>query len=411
MKKRIVLRVIIAIIVICAVVAVFFVANKVLKGEEKTTGNTYIYDKDGEEIASINYGDTSFFDNIKSYYLALVIDDVINDIEEKESVNEDEAKNILATGEYKIYTCEDSNLQSKLEDTYKNYNNFLEDAEAATTILDNETGSIVAIVGGRNVEDKAITFGDANNNPTAIQNKNKAIEYYEPAQSMISLLSVYACGLEKGTFTLESKYVDEPLQVGTWKPTNYYSGYKGEMTIEEAIKGTTNIVKVKAMQDIGVDTAYEFLENLGISSLSEEYDKTLAISLGLLTNGCNLLDLSSAYRTVLTDGEYKEPISYLKVVDKKGKNYLENIQETRKVLKESVCADLKSCIKKDINRKEVYVKSIAATNHTCDWSSITTDNYTLSTWYGSSNEKSFGKVNSSDIEAEKLSVEVLNKIS
>lgn len=414
MKNKIILKIILAILFICLIIALFFILPKSIKTEEKKNvkeeikEDTCIYDKNGDEIASINYGDTSFFDNVKSYYLALVLDDVINDIRQKENVSEDEAENILVTRGYKIYTCEDSDIQSKLEEVYNNYDNFLNKAEASTIILDNETGAIVAIVGGRNKDNRVITFGEANYNDNIVTNNNRATERLSPPGGMLSILSVYACGLEKGVITLNSKYVDEQIKCGNYIPSNFYIGFKGEMTIEEAIKSTTNIIKIKVMQDIGIDTSYEFLKDLGINSINEEHDKNLpALSLGGLTKGCTLLELSSAYRTVLTDGEYKEPISYSRVADSKGNIYLEKKGETRKVVKEEVCNSLKHCLKKNIDGKEVYIKSTSIDNHNCDWSNITTDKYTLSTWYGSDNIE---KIESSEIEAEKLTLNILEKI-
>ena len=376
--------------------------------KEDIKKNTCIYDKNGNEIVSISYGDTAFFDNVKSYYLALVLDDVINDIKEKENVSEDEAENILVTRGYKIYTCEDINIQNKLEEVYNNYDKFLNNAEAATVILDNNTGTIVAIVGGRNKDNRVITFGEPNYNDNVVTNKNRATERLSQPGGMLSILSVYACGLEKGVITLNSKYIDEPIKIGNYIPSNYYNGFKGEMTIEESIKSGTNVIKVKVMQDIGIGTSYEFLKDLGINSVNEKYDKNLhALSLGGLTMGCTLLELSSAYRTVLTDGEYKEPVSYSRVVDSKENIYLEKKGETRKVLKEDVCNSLKSCLKKNIDGKQVYIKSASSENHKCDWSTIITDKYTLSTWYGCDNIEN---IKSNDLEAKKLTLNLLDKI-
>lgn len=413
MKNKIILKIILAILFICLTIFLVFILSKSIKTEEKKNvegikENTCIYDKKGNEIASINYGDTAFFDNVKSYYLALVLDDVINDIKQKENVSKDEAENILVTRGFKIYTCEDSNIQNKLEEIYNNYDKFLNKAEASTVVLDNNTGVIVAIVGGRNKDNRAITFEELNNNPNIITNENRAVKKLSQPGGMLSILSVYACGLEKGVITLNSKYIDEPIKCGNYIPSNYYKGFKGEMTIEDAIKSGTNVIKVKVMQDIGIGTSFDFLKDLGINSINEKYDKNLpALSLGGLTKGCTLLELSSAYRTVLTDGEYKEPISYSRVIDNKGDIFLEKNQEMRKVLKEESCNGLKHCLKRDINGKEVYIKSTSIDNHNCDWSNITTDKYTLSTWYGSDNTE---KVESSEIEAEKLTLNILDKI-
>lgn len=414
MKNKIILKIILAILFVCLIISLVFILSKSMKTEESENvkedikRNTYIYDKNGNEIASINYGDISFFDNVKSYYIALVLDDIINNIKEKENVSEDEAENILVTRGYKIYTCEDINIQNKLDEVYNNYDKFLNNAEAATVILENETGSIVGIIGGRNKDNRVITFGEANYNDNIVTNKNRATERLSQPGGMLSILSVYACGLEKGVITLDSKYIDEPIKSGNYIPSNYYNDFKGEMTIEDAIKSTTNSIKVKVMQDIGIDISYDFLKELGMNSINEKYDKNLpALSLGGLIKGCTLLELSSAYRTVLTDGEYKEPISYSRVVDSKGNIYLEKKGETRKVLKEDVCNSLKSCLKKNIDGKEVYIKSASSENHNCDWSTITTDKYTLSTWYGCDNT---GNIESNDVEAEKLTLNILDKI-
>ena len=181
MKNKIILKIVLATLFICLTIFLVFILSKSIKTEEKKNvegikENTCIYDKKGNEIASITYGDTAFFDNVKSYYLALVLDDVINDIKEKENVSEDEAENILVTRGYKIYTCEDINIQNKLEEVYNSYDKFLNNAESATVILDNNTGTIVAIVGGRNKDNRVITFGEPNYNDNVVTNKNMATE-------------------------------------------------------------------------------------------------------------------------------------------------------------------------------------------------------------------------------------------
>lgn len=66
MKNKIILKIILAILFICLIIALFFILPKSIKTEEKKNvkeeikEDTCIYDKNGDEIASINYGDTSF---------------------------------------------------------------------------------------------------------------------------------------------------------------------------------------------------------------------------------------------------------------------------------------------------------------------------------------------------------------
>ena len=101
MKNKIILKIVLATLFICLTIFLVFILSKSMKTEESENvkedikKNTCIYDKNGNEIASISYGDTAFFDNVKSYYLALVLDDVINDIKEKGKAKiEDKIKDI-----------------------------------------------------------------------------------------------------------------------------------------------------------------------------------------------------------------------------------------------------------------------------------------------------------------------------
>lgn len=415
MKKKIIF---ITIIIITIIILVFILGLGIelcnLVNEKSNTGifnkeaneklNTYIYDKNGTKLDMIEYGDISYFDNVKSYYMASALESILNDMMQKENVTESEAEKILVTNGYKIYLCEDYETQEKLEQVYKNDDNFLVDIESSTIILDNITGEVRAIVGGRNKKNRVITFGEYNKSGN-LTNENAATERKFQPTHMLPIISVYACGLEKGIINLDSIYSDDYLEENsTWNPKNYYNYSQGDITIKKAIETGSNLVKIRVLQDIGIETSYEFVQSIVITGLSE-IDKNLAsLALGGLTYGVKPIEISSAYRTVLTDGIYKEPIFYNKVVDKDGVTYLEKNQNEKYIVKEEVCNQLKSCLSSTINDKQVYLKEAKHAENWEHWCSITTDKYTYTTLFY--NKGKFEEINSK----ENVAKELLTKI-
>ena len=392
--------------------------NNIINSDNKNTNennqeiekmDTYIYDKNGNELDIIKYGDVSYFDNVKSYYMASALENILNDIIEKENVTEAEAEIILVTNGYKIYLCEDYNEQEKLEQIYENDENFLDDLDAATIVLDNSTGEVSAIIGGRNKYSNIITFGEDKKALGNIAIKNMATAALFQPTHMLPIISVYACGLEKGIITLDSIYSDDSLEVNlNWKPQNYYNYSQGDITIKKAIETGSNLVKIRVLQDIGIETSYEFIKSIGITGLREEYDKNLpALALGGTTQGVKPIEISSAYRTILTDGIYKTPIFYNKVIDSSGEVYLKNEQNENYVVKEEVCKKLKSCLNTTIHEKDVYIKEAKHQQNLEHWCNITTDKYTYTTICYHS-KSSFKEINSKENTAKELLTKIIN---
>lgn len=424
-KKKVILIIsiiiCISILITLGILAVKYY-NKTINNENKNSNSntnannqeiekmdTYIYDKNGKELDIIKNGDVSYFDNVKSYYMASALESILNDIIKKENVTETEAETILATNGYKIYLCEDYNKQEKLEQIYINDENFLDDLDAATVVLDNSTGEVSAIIGGRNKYNNIIAFGEDKNSLGNFAIENMATEGLFQPFHMLPIISVYACGLEKGIITLDSIYSDDALENNSnWNPQNYYRYSQGNITIKKAIETGSNLVKIRALQDIGIENSYEFVKSIGITGLREEYDKNLpALALGGTTQGVKPIEISSAYRTVLTDGIYRAPIFYSKVIDSNGEVYLKNEQDENYVVKEEVCEKLKSCFSTIVNEKEVYIKETKHQQNWEHWCNITTDKYTYTTICYHS-EGGFKEINSKENTAKELLAKIID---
>ncbi len=194
--------------------------------------------------------------------------------------------------------------------------------QVAMTIMDQSTGEVQAIVGGR---------GDKAGNRTW----NRATKTTRQPGSTFKIIACYAPALDAGGMTLASVEDDAPLTVGSKTYNNYDHTYKGFTNLRTAITRSMNIVTVKTLQEIGVDLGYQYAEDFGFTTLDEN-DKNLGISLGGLTKGVTNLELTSAYAAIANQGEYIAPSFYTQVLDHDGNVILDNTKTKKRhrVIKE-----------------------------------------------------------------------------
>lgn len=194
--------------------------------------------------------------------------------------------------------------------------------EVAMTIMDQSTGEVKALVGGRGEK-------------TSNRIWNRATDTTRQPGSTFKIIGCFAPAIDAGDKTLVSTQVDAPLTVGTKTYRNYDGRFRGTTTIRTAITHSINIVTVKTLQDIGVDLGYEYAERFGITTLVDT-DRNLGLSLGGLTYGVTNLELTGAYAAIANKGEYLEPSFYTKVLDHDGNVILDiSDKNHHRVLKEN----------------------------------------------------------------------------
>ncbi|PID82923.1 MAG: hypothetical protein CSB15_00840 [Clostridiales bacterium] len=209
--------------------------------------------------------------------------------------------------------------------------------QVAMTIIDYKTGQLKAIAGGRNVTGQALY--------------NRALNPRQPGSS-IKPLGAYIPALDSG-YAPASIWKDTPRRVnGKVWPKNWYSGYKGPMTLRKAVEWSCNVVAVKVVDKIGIDKCFNYLEKFGIDSLVKDgpvSDRNpSAIALGGMTKGISPYALSGAYGAIANEGIRNETISFTKVLDTKGKVVLENQPKKTFVVKPAVAWLMKSVLKSTV---------------------------------------------------------------
>lgn len=161
------------------------------------------------------------------------------------------------------------------------------------------------------------------------------------------MLAAYLPAIDTAGYTLATVLDDVPTKFPGQKkiwPKNYYKQFKGLSTVREGIVYSMNIITVKTLNDIGVQTGFDYLLDLGFTSLVEREerngeifftDKGLPLALGGITDGVTVLELTAAYAAIANNGVYNEPTFYTKVLNHDNKIILEKKPVKRTVMKET----------------------------------------------------------------------------
>ena len=271
---------------------------------------------------------------IYSWYVETVIEDVKADLMEQKGISADAAEQLLYSGGYRIYTCYDPEIQADVDAVYQNldalpksYRPSEQQLQSAIVIMDPYTGEIVALAGG--VGEK-----------TANLITNRATQSERPPGSSFKPLSVYAPAIEAGLITQNTLVNDAPAGEITlsgnpnWYPNNADHTNRGIVTIRQAVMSSLNTVAAQVLDKLGVDASYSFLENnLGFTTLIEQDRNYSSLALGELTNGATVREMTQAFCTFINGGIFTESHVYTQVTDSSGSLVLENNIETHVAMK------------------------------------------------------------------------------
>lgn len=205
--------------------------------------------------------------------------------------------------------------------------------QVSFTVMDQKTGYVKAIVGGRGEKTASLTL-------------NRATNTTRQPGSCFKVLSTYAPALDTAGYTLASLVEDSPFyDVNGRKVSNWWGdSYRGPSTLRAGIRDSMNVVTSKLITVITPQLGFEYLEDFGFTTLVSE--KTLddgsvvsdigqSLALGGITYGVTNLELCAAYAAIANGGVYNEPILYTKVLDHKGRVLLENNSDDHAVIKDS----------------------------------------------------------------------------
>ncbi len=276
-----------------------------------------------------------------AYFVEYAISDVITHWMAQDGVldtaaNRSYYENMLRTGGYKIYTTVDPKVQNTVQETLSTWQGYpeLADANAATlteeisetvtiqtvepqaaaVVIDQSSGFLRAIIGGRD-------------EPLIRKGLNRASQSYTEVGSSIKPLAIYGPALDKG-MSPASVVINAEGTIAGWGTEKGYPGgglsssrTYGFVTLRTGLANSLNIVAARVlMEHVGIPTAAMYMERLGIPASQLNLDGP---GLALGTSGITPIQMCAAYAAIANNGYYWEPMSFTRVENEDGEVILD----------------------------------------------------------------------------------------
>ncbi|WP_425411059.1 transglycosylase domain-containing protein [Hyphococcus sp.] len=202
-------------------------------------------------------------------------------------------------GDLIVTTTVDQKLQRDAEAAVKaalDVDARIKGADQAALVAYDANGAMRAMVGGRSYKESQFN--------RAAQSKRQPGSAFKPF--------VYVAAMEAG-FTPNSRFVDQPIDIAGWKPTNYTEGFAGPVRLSEALAKSINTVAVQVTERVGRGKVAEAAQRLGIHS---DIQPHRSIALGAVD--VTLEELTGAYIPFANEGLAPEPYAIEKIETRDG---------------------------------------------------------------------------------------------
>ncbi len=203
---------------------------------------------------------------------------------------------------------------------------FLDDLmQIAIVCMDNSTGEIVALGGGRGYEGERMF--------------NRATDMYKQPGSSVKPYLSYALAFEHLGWATSHVVTDKPIEYrGTSTVLNNFDGeYRGDMTLQDAIGTSMNTPALQTLQEVadtvGPNTIIEYLNDLGFDQVTRD-NFDLGYAIGGSASTVTPVQLAAAHATMMNYGKYNTPHTVSKIEFLDGSDPIEVNGEQNQVISE-----------------------------------------------------------------------------
>ena len=312
----------------------------------------------------------------------------------------DESKARAAAETYKEMMMEETGASFLAENI-----SFPPQPQVSFTILDQHTGYVKALYGGRGEKKANLGF-------------NRATMAERQPGSTFKVLASFGPYIDTGG-CLATSFDDAPYKYKNGiEVHNWYNTYRGVNSLRVAIRDSMNIIAVKAITELTPEVAYNYLINDGFTTIVDHYtasngdvmsDINQSLALGGITFGVTNLELTAAYASIANLGIYRKPVYYSKVYDHDGNLVIDNTnpddpKRTHTTMKATTCWQLIQAMRDVVTsgtgknaRMQTGVYNVGKTGTTSEdydlWFAGMTPYYSASIWYGCDSNVDNGNVN------------------
>ncbi len=292
-----------------------------------------------------------------------------------------------------VYTTLDQGKQRAVNSVLagENYNWINDKVQTGVAVIESDTGAVLAIGNGRNINSRS--QGQAKQYNYATQIKRQPGSTAKP-------LFDYGPGFEYNNWSTYEQFVDGPYHYSNGKSIKNWDGtYFGQITLRRALSASRNIPALKAFQMVDNSKIKEFVTNLGITpelcNAGYKYDKENDIcvnkedkndkrdtiplheahSIGAFT-GVSPLQMAGAYAAFSNGGYFNEPYSVAKFVYRQTGETVEHQSNKKQVMSDST-AFLISSVLQDVALTGGTPSNVACKTGTTNFDDDTMEAYNM----------------------------------
>ncbi len=191
--------------------------------------------------------------------------------------------------------------------------------QVGVILIENETGAIRAMVGGKNFDDSKWN--------RAVQTLRQPGSSFKPF--------VYATAMDNGASTCDSVNdapitIPDPMDTSKfWRPGNYSKEFKGMMAYRRALALSQNLPAIQVGMKYGLKNVVEYARKFGVKKAPLQAVPSLALG----SVGATLMEMTSAYTVFPNGGNRIEPYYIEAIVGKNGEVIEKNYKVEHEVLK------------------------------------------------------------------------------
>lgn len=289
---------------------------------------------------------------------------------------------LLSVAGYRIYTSLDLGMQQQLQDSLdQELIDFTEMDErgvytlqGASVCIDNSTGYVNAIVGGRSQDFDFYSL-------------NRGYQSFRQPGSSIKPLIVYTPCFERG-YTPDMTVVDAPIAGGPRNATGYY---EGTVTVRYAVEQSINTIAWKLFEELTPEEGLSYLTEMEFANIVEQ-DYDLPAALGGLTLGVSPLEMAAAFAAIENDGVFRRPTCITRIEDAGGETvYISDspgkavyTKEAADVMEEVLVSVMENGTGAPVQLEDTFCAGKTGTTNECrdSWFVGYTERYTTSVWVG-----------------------------
>jgi len=235
--------------------------------------------------------------------------------------------------------------------------------QGAFIAMDPRTGSVRALIGGRNFDDSKF---------------NRAVQALRQPGSTFKPI-VYADGIQNGrppSYILDDSPLSYTPQGGqTWEPQNYDSKFEGKMPLRRALYESRNLATIRLGMELGETSVIDEAHRFGITSAIPPYP-----SIHIGAGSVYPIEMVAAYSTFATLGTRSTPTAITRVENQKG-DMLWEPTPTRVAVMSPEEAWLMVDMMKDVVRRGTAAGSVGSVFHLPAGGKTGTTNDGTDVWY------------------------------